>query len=122
MWPPFVILVLCCITALALTITIAKDVGHTNSFKISLLCLLFAGSLIIDVVYLCSFLLRHPYGHREEIDDHYYWNIGLCCINWLGALASLTLYLTETTDYITSLLVSVNASHHRKNASDRVDR
>ncbi|KFZ18760.1 hypothetical protein V501_01023 [Pseudogymnoascus sp. VKM F-4519 (FW-2642)] len=53
---------------------------------------------------------RHPYDHREDIDHRFYWNIGLCCINWLGTLASLTLYLTETTDYITSLLID-NAVH-----------
>ncbi|KFY17486.1 hypothetical protein V492_00640 [Pseudogymnoascus sp. VKM F-4246] len=53
---------------------------------------------------------RHPYDHYEDIDDRFYWNIGLCCINWLGALASLTLHLTETTNYTTSLVID-NAVH-----------
>jgi hypothetical protein len=71
---------------------------------------------------LWSFVLRHPHDHYEEIDDRFYWNIGLCCINWLGTLESLTLRLKETTNYTTSLVVSVDVSHHSKNASNRVNR
>ena len=122
-----------CIAVLVLTAQIATDIGQTKALKIALLSLFFAGYLLIDIVYLCAFLLRRrQFDQFDQFDQltvihsviHYrfLWNIGLCCITWLGTLASLLLYLTSTIDFITSLLVSSETNHHLNTVSNKINR
>lgn len=89
---------------------IASSVGSTKASKITLLSFFLAEYLVIFIVYLVTFLLGtfYPVVHSLIL-----WNMGLCCVAWAGALASLVFHLKGQADFITSLWVSskIKLSH-----------
>lgn len=94
------------IATVVLTALINTNSGNTLTLKIVLLVCFCAEWLFIDVVCLFVFLLRDNPGGPTVVRCHLLWNIGICSIVWLGALASLVLYLCDKVNFITSLWVS----------------
>ena len=108
-WPSLVVLIIYCVTLLILSALIGTA-GYATTLKNILLASFVAGYLLIDVAYLLAFHLRQ--GGEGDVHFHFLWNIGLCCIVWLGTLASFICYSNVKIDFLTSLWVSRNTNHH----------
>jgi hypothetical protein len=104
---------LICFIAGIISIVIASIVGYTKASKIMLLSFFLSEYLVIFIVYLVTFFLGIV---SSTLHSLFLWNIGLCCVAWAGALASLVAYLIGKLDFITFLWVSseVELSYKRK--------
>ncbi|KAH6670184.1 hypothetical protein B0J14DRAFT_598037 [Halenospora varia] len=82
---------------------IASSVGYTTEVsKIMLLSFFLVEYLIIFIAYLSMFLSTT---FKRVVYSLLLWNMGLCCVAWAGALASLVSYLKGEADFITSLWI-----------------
>lgn len=106
------VFIIYCVTSFILFALIGTA-GYSKTLNNILLATFFAGYLLIDVAYLLAFHLRHhSEGEEGDVHFHFVWNIGLGCVVWLGTLASFICYSSVKIDFLTSLWVSGNTSHH----------
>ncbi|KAH6667743.1 hypothetical protein B0J14DRAFT_601330 [Halenospora varia] len=97
-WAPLI----CFITAGKISM-IASSVGYTTKVsKIMLLSFFLVEYLVIFIAYLSTFLSTT---YKRVVHSLLLWNMGLCCVAWAGALASLVSYLKGEADFITSLWI-----------------
>ena len=121
-WPSLVVFILYCVTSFILFALIGAA-GYAKTLKNILLAFFFAGYLLIDVAYVLAFHLRDRFeGEEGDVRFHFLWNIGLCCIVWLGTLASFICYSSVKIDFLTSLWVSDNTNHHPNIITNGVNR
>jgi len=85
-----------------ITIALALVVmGYTKASKIMLLAFFLAEYIGIFVAYLVVFTL----GSFPYVKVFFWWNMGLCCVAWAGALGSLLAHLMDQLDFITLLWI-----------------
>jgi hypothetical protein len=100
------------IAAVTSIVIVLVVVGYTKASKAILLSFFLAQYLEIFIAYLITF----SSGTFPLVKNLFLWNMGLCCVAWIGALASLIAHLKGQLDFITLLWVSTWPTKSSKEA------